>query len=172
LRSPCSSPRRAAAKPPDTAKLARQGVHVTWPLTQSVTLSPRHFLSVPVRSRRMPVTVSLLRVDRHGRIMRVLKRETLRNGRFESFAYGVPGARLSLRLDVAGKRYWSWIQVGDDHSPRTISCEHGIEVTPPEGAHDFMYEVPRGLAAGRYRLRLWTLPPLEGWEREVTVAKK
>jgi hypothetical protein len=35
-----------------------------------------------------------------------------------------------------------------------------------------MREVPRGLAAGRYHLRLWALSPLEGWEREVAVAKK
>jgi hypothetical protein len=116
------------AHPPDVDALKKQGVAVTWPLTRSVRLPSAypHDLGVAVRAKRR-VTISLRRVDARGRLVETVKRQTVREGTFDEYVYGKPGARFQLRLEVGKQRFWSWITLVD--SPR-IACERGTSVEP------------------------------------------
>ena len=96
----------AAKTPPRSVA----GVKITWPLTAAETsLAPGSSLAVAVRSSHRRAQLALLRVDGRGRAIRAVARKTLRSGTFSIALPATAGARYRLALEVAGKRYWSWI---------------------------------------------------------------
>ena len=87
------------------------GVEVTWPLSKpETTLSPGAKLTVRVVSDRRKARLSFVRVDVSGKGIATVARRTLRRGSFTvRVPAGTPGARYALRIDVAGKKRFSWV---------------------------------------------------------------
>jgi hypothetical protein len=103
-----AAPARAALPPahPPAKKVA--GVRVSWP--PLTTVKAGTIVGVKVSSAHRRSQLSLLRVDAAGRPVRALFRDTLLSGTFSVTIPPAPaGARYELRLEVAGKRYWSWL---------------------------------------------------------------
>ena len=109
--APAVLPAAAAAdlppqQPPPSTPL---GINVSWPARHTNTgYEPGSRIEVRVDSARRPVKLSLVSVDPDGRPLRAVARQTLRRGTFRAT---VPAAGMfALRMNVADRRYWSWIR--------------------------------------------------------------
>jgi hypothetical protein len=86
------------------------GVQVTWPLSKPETsVLPGSKLTVRIVSKRRRAQVSLVRVDAAGRPVRAIARRTLKRGSFTVTVPAAMGARYALRLNVAGRKRFSWL---------------------------------------------------------------
>jgi hypothetical protein len=89
------------------------GVQVSWPLSKPETeLAPGAKLTVRVASKRRRAQLSFVRVNAAGKGLSTVAKRTLRRG---SFTVTVPvataGARYALRLNVAGRKRFSWVTI-------------------------------------------------------------
>ena len=159
-----------AAHPPTSAQLRAKKVQLTWPLTDRARLPGFHVIRIPVRSLKHPVTLSLVEVDRRGRTIRTLERETLRRGMFEAYIAEPGMQRLALRLRVGRSRYWSWITAVAERTMERIACEHGVAMdpvlslggTPLRSGRAFVLELQNP-----GRCPLGVVAPLVYWQRPV-----
>ncbi len=118
-----------AAHPPPRSVA---GVKIAWPLTAAETsAAPRSSLAVKVRSSHRRAQVALIRVDARGRAIRAVARKTLRSGTFTVALPGAAGARYRLALEVAGRRYWSWVT-----TPAPLHAAAPVPVPVPAPAPD------------------------------------
>jgi hypothetical protein len=101
-----------APRPPDPDTLRAAGVAVSWPVQGDVAFAPGDRVAVRVRALAEgspEARVSLVRVNRSGRVLRGVASQSLRAGVFSARLPDLPAARYALRLDIAGKRFYSWI---------------------------------------------------------------
>ena len=93
--------------PPDTAALARAGIHVTWPFDRGEELvQPGDEIRVRIRSPKRRVTVSLGRIAvNDGPEPYVVARRRLRRGVFRATVPAGWRRLYALTLHAAGRRY-------------------------------------------------------------------
>jgi hypothetical protein len=109
---------RAALPPANPPAKSVAGVKLGWPLKgpeSSVTSGSA--LTVKVRSSKRRAVVSLVRTDAAGKPNLLIARRALRNGSFKIAVPQAGGQRYQLRVEIAGKRYFSWVI-----TPAGVTC--------------------------------------------------
>jgi hypothetical protein len=141
-----AAPARAAlpaGHPPTAPAMRALGLRVTWPVAAKATLAPRSALTARIArvrgsdAPRRAVQVSLLRVDANGRAMRVVTRRSLRIGTFRGRLPTASAGHYQLRLDVAGRRFWSWLTVDPVADCRTNGVRPGSPAATMTAAPSF-----------------------------------
>jgi hypothetical protein len=113
-------PAAAGAAGPDAAKLRAAGLAVTWPQVSGLGAGDSVVVRVKALRRDAAVArVSLVRVSRSGKPVKVVARRTLRRGTFRA------------KLDRAGAKYLLRVSAARVSSTRAIQTPAIATATPP-----------------------------------------
>lgn len=179
-----------AERPPDPPTLRAAGLTVSWPVRGGAEFAPGDRVVVRVRALRAgdqgPLArVSLVRVNRSGRTLRGVASQSLRDGVFTARLPDLPAARYALRLDVGGRRYFSWITTagapgapppGPLPPPNPSPRPSGPPPCPSRGTSSFEVRVDPGQARAGDRFTLMVVNTGTtcltggydyGWERQL-----
>jgi hypothetical protein len=128
-----------ADRPPDPGALSGLGLRVAWPVSDAVPIfyaGERLVVCADVADAAPAASVSLVRVDARGATLDVVTRRGVRDG---STGVSIPaaGGRYRLRLDVAGRRFFSSLTARRPR-PATRRCPGGraaaADVTLDQGS--------------------------------------
>lgn len=147
-------PAAAAAQEPDARLPSKQalrgtGVRVAWPLGERAQMPAGSALRVRViqrRAGRRRVTVSLVRYTPSGRPRATEQRRVLRRGVATLRVPEAAATIYQLRLSVAGRRYWSWVET--PQAPDQVVTNPPASDPPPPCSP----QAQRGISAAQMAL--------------------